>query len=385
MTTHTPPAASTTGPPETRPASLWPQTTRPGAPGATQAFEPTSFDSSSIEDPAAVRARQLQRVSELYDLCQPTLVLRVVLLVQAGVAVATLAAAGGALAWLNQMAELAFPVLAGTLLWLTAVCLLKRLWARVAAWQRAACAIALGAVAAIGGWSLLLPLGMATPQPWTLLASALSGASFAALVWAWLDRRARSAKPADASARLAELQSRIRPHFLFNALNTAVALVQIDPERAEAVLEDLAQLFRVALAEVGASVTLAEEIDLAKRYLAIEQIRFGERLAVSWEVDPATGEARVPPLVLQPLVENAVRHGIETALRGGTVRVRAKMRHGSAQVLISNSLPDTPAAPGTGIALANVRERLALLHDFGASLETWTADEQFHARVTVPV
>jgi two-component system sensor histidine kinase AlgZ len=164
-----------------------------------------------------------------------------------------------------------------------------------------------------------------------------------------------------------------------------VALVQIDPERAENVLEDLSQLFRVALAEVGSSVTLAEEIDLAKRYLAIEQVRFGERLAVSWDVDAATSQARVPPLVLQPLVENAVRHGIETSLSGGTVRVRAKVRHGSATVVISNSLPDTPGQPGAGIALANVRERLSLLHDFGASLETWRSDGQFHARVMVPL
>jgi two-component system sensor histidine kinase AlgZ len=186
-----------------------------------------------------------------------------------------------------------------------------------------------------------------------------------------------------AEAQLQVLKLEMQPHFLFNALNTAVALVQIDPERAENVLEDLSQLFRVALAEVGSSVTLAEEIDLAKRYLAIEQVRFGERLAVSWDVDAATSLARVPPLVLQPLVENAVRHGIETSLSGGTVRVRAKVRHGSATVVISNSLPDTPGQPGAGIALANVRERLSLLHDFGASLETWRSDGQFHARVMV--
>jgi two-component system sensor histidine kinase AlgZ len=222
---------------------------------------------------------------------------------------------------------------------------------------------------------------MVDANPWPVFTSALVGMAFASLVWAWLDQRARIAKPADASARLAELQSRIRPHFLFNALNTAVALVQIDPERAENVLEDLSQLFRVALAEVGSSVTLAEEIDLAKRYLAIEQVRFGDRLAVSWDVDDATSQA----LVLQPLVENAVRHGIETSLSGGTVRVRAKLRHGSATVVISNSLPDTPGQPGAGIALANVRERLSLLHDFGASLETWRSDGQFHARVMVPL
>jgi two-component system sensor histidine kinase AlgZ len=364
-----------------RPTSVWPTTTRPGELGGSH----TAFDTSRFDDPLAERARQVQRVAELYDLCQPTLVLRVVLFVQLGVAIGGLAASGGALQWLTQMAVLAFPALAATLLWLATVCALKVVLSRVAPWQRASVAVALGGVMAVAGWSLLLPLGMADPQAWPVFTAALAGVAFASLVWVWLDQRARIAKPADASARLAELQSRIRPHFLFNALNTAVALVQIDPERAENVLEDLSQLFRVALAEVGSSVTLAEEIDLAKRYLAIEQVRFGERLAVSWDVDPATSQARVPPLVLQPLVENAVRHGIETSVSGGVVRVRAKVRHGSATVVISNSLPDTPGTPGAGIALANVRERLSLLHDFGASLETWRSDGQFHARVVVPL
>jgi two-component system sensor histidine kinase AlgZ len=104
---------------------------------------------------------------------------------------------------------------------------------------------------------------------------ALAGVACAALLWAWLDLRSRMWHPANAAARLAELQSRIRPHFLFNALNTALALVRVDPARAEAVLEDLAELFRVALAEAGASVSLEEEIDLARRYLAIEEVRFG--------------------------------------------------------------------------------------------------------------
>jgi two-component system sensor histidine kinase AlgZ len=370
-----------TRPHESRPTSVWPTSTRPGEIGGP----PTTFDISRFDDPAVERARQVLRVAELYDLCQPTLVLRVVLFVQLGVGVGGLAASGSAMQWVTQMAMLAFPALAGTLLWLASVCALKVVLSRVAPWQRAAVALLLGGVMAVAGWSLLLPLGMVDANPWPTFTSALVGAAFASLVWAWLDQRARIAKPADASARLAELQSRIRPHFLFNALNTAVALVQIDPERAENVLEDLSQLFRVALAEVGSSVTLAEEIDLAKRYLAIEQVRFGERLAVSWDVDAATSQARVPPLVLQPLVENAVRHGIETSLSGGTVRVRAKVRHGSATVVISNSLPDTPGQPGAGIALANVRERLSLLHDFGASLETWRSDGQFHARVMVPL
>lgn len=379
MTVTHPEVPATT--PESRPTSLWPQSTRPGDLRANSVFGASRFGEPPVLDPV----RQRARVAELYDLCRPTLVLRVVLFVQAGVAAAGLVASPGLMAWLTNLAVLAFPALAATLLWLATMCALRPLWPRLPSWQRATGALALGAVMAVAGWALLLPLGMASPGGWPVFAAALSGLVFSALAWAWLDLRAQAARPADASARLAELQSRIRPHFLFNALNTAVALVQIDPERAERVLEDLSQLFRSALAEDGASVTLAEEIELAQRYLAIEQIRFGERLAVSWDVDAATAPARVPPLVLQPLVENAVRHGIEASLRGGHVRVKVTARHGTARVLVSNSLPDVPTIPGAGIALANVRERLSLLHDMGASLETWRGDGQFHARVTVPL
>jgi two-component system sensor histidine kinase AlgZ len=380
-TTHTDPAPSTLV--DSRPASLWPLSTRPGEPArvASSSFMPSRLDEPAPLDPAQQRAR----MAELYDLCRPTLVLRVVLFVQAGVAVGGLLAAPSALAWLTNLAVLAFPALAATLLWLATVCALRPAWPRLVPWQRWAAALGLGALMSCAGWALLLPLGIASAGVWPAFTAGLAGLGAAALVWTWLDLRAQAARPADASARLAELQSRIRPHFLFNALNTAVALVQIDPERAERVLEDLSQLFRVALAEVGASVTLSEEIELAKRYLEIEQVRFGDRLAVSWEVDPATADARVPPLVLQPLVENAVRHGIEASMRGGQVRVKASARHGTARVLVSNSLPDVPTIPGAGIALANVRERLSLLHDIGASLETWRAEGQFHARVTVPL
>jgi two-component system sensor histidine kinase AlgZ len=201
--------------------------------------------------------------------------------------------------------------------------------------------------------------------------------------------RARVWQPANASARLAELQSRIRPHFLFNALNTALALVRVDPAKAEGVLEDLAQLFRVALAEAGASVTLAEEIELARRYLDIEGVRFGARLAVSWELDAQAEAARVPPLVLQPLVENAVRHGIEPATRGGRVRVQTQRQNGLAVVTVSNTLGEVAGAPGHGMALHNIRERLRLLHDVAAQCEVWRDSDQgqdwFHARISLPL
>jgi two-component system sensor histidine kinase AlgZ len=212
-----------------------------------------------------------------------------------------------------------------------------------------------------------------------------AGVGVAGLLWSWLAWRARVWQPAQAQARLAELQSRIRPHFLFNALNTALALVRSDPARAERVLEDLSDLFRTALADTSAATSLDEEIALARAYLAIEQVRFGDRLRVEWEIDRATGSARVPPLVLQPLVENAVRHGVEPAAGGGRVWVRAQARRGQAVITVSNTLPEEPSVPGHGMALHNVRERLRLLHDVAAECTTWREGEVFHVRIVLPM
>jgi two-component system sensor histidine kinase AlgZ len=238
------------------------------------------------------------------------------------------------------------------------------------------------------GWGVALALGVAPPGSWPAAVAALAGAGLAGVLWAWLRLRLALARPADARARLSELQSRIRPHFLFNALNTALALVQVDPARAEVVLEDLSALFRAALAETGSAVTLDDEIDLAQRYLAIEKLRFADRLDLRWDLDPDAAFARLPPLVLQPLVENAVRHGIEPAARGGKVLVKTRLHRGMAEVEVINTLPDDPderGEAGAGIALANVRERLHLMHDLAASLDTRVEAGRWHARITVPM
>jgi two-component system sensor histidine kinase AlgZ len=237
----------------------------------------------------------------------------------------------------------------------------------------------------VGGWLTLLPFGMVTPSPWRTAAVGAAGALFAMTLWIWLVLRVQSRVPAEAKARLAELQSRIRPHFLFNALNTAIALVRIDPRRAEEVLEDLAQLFRMALEDHGQAVTLDAEVDLAQRYLAIEQLRFGDRLRVRWELDPAAARARVPPLILQPLVENAVRHGVEPSPEGGEVLVRTRVRRGQAVLQITNTVPRQPSRPGHGMALKNVRERLQLLHDVAAQFEVKRDAQRFRVQIEVPL
>jgi two-component system sensor histidine kinase AlgZ len=372
--------AADAGDAASRAASLWPDTSRLRGAGPASRFEASRFDPLF-----EARARERWRLATQFDLCRPALALRLLLFVQVLVQMAALPLARGWLDGALRAATLAFGALAAALLWLPLACALRPWLVRRLPGTRSVLLAGLGALCGALGWGLPALMGL---LPFTSAAaggSALAGATTAALVWRWLALRAAAAQPAEAGARLAELQSRIRPHFLFNALNTALALVQVDPQRAEGVLEDLAQLFRVALAESGSAVTLDDEIDLAQRYLAIEQLRFGDRLQVVWDIDPAAAAAQLPPLVLQPLVENAVRHGIEPALRGGRVLVRTRALRGMAEVVVSNTLADEPGRRGAGIALANVAERLRLMHDLAATLHTEVADGMFHARILVPL
>jgi two-component system sensor histidine kinase AlgZ len=309
------------------------------------------------------------------------------LFVHAAMAIGVLFSARDFKAWLALAATGSALAVPGVLIWLLVACGLKRpLGALPTAWQWLAAALlgaGSGAVAAMMSWAFLPEPPIASAVLWQ--APALAGAALAAVLFQWLNLRAKAALPAETVARLAELQSRIRPHFLFNTLNTALALVRLDPARAEGVLEDLAELFRVAITDTGASVTLAEEIELARRYLAIEQIRFGERMKVTWDLDAQAAPARMPPLLLQPLVENAVRHGVEPSAEGGAIRVRTRVKNGRAVVSIANSLPATASRPGNGIALKNVRERLRLMHDVAAHFDARRGPDAFHVQVVVPL
>jgi two-component system sensor histidine kinase AlgZ len=320
-----------------------------------------------------------------FDVCHVGVVLRAVLAVHGVLALGTLFVASDARHWVMLLSTGAIVALPGTVLWLTAACGLKRPLGRVAVpWQWAA-AIALGALAGAFGWSLRTAAGMAADEGLHWLPPVAAGGAIAAALFYWLRLRAQLNQPADATARLVELQSRIRPHFLFNTLNTAMALVRVDPARAEDVLADLSELFRVALMPGGESVSLDEEIELAKRYLEIEQVRFGSRLAVQWELDPQAGRARVPPLLLQPLVENAVRHGIEPSPKGGTIRVRTRNRRAHTVIVIDNTVSGGPSRPGHGLALRNVRERLALMHDVAAQFDARRDGERFRVQIVVPL
>jgi two-component system, LytTR family, sensor histidine kinase AlgZ len=207
-----------------------------------------------------------------------------------------------------------------------------------------------------------------------------------ALLLGYFFLRNRAFSPALAEARLQALQARIRPHFLFNSINAVLSLLRAEPQRAERALEDMADLFRVLMADNRKLTTLTGEIDLCRQYLALEQLRLGERLKVEWAIDPELGQALLPPLMLQPLIENAVYHGIEPAIEPGSIEIGAK-RLGS-QVELSVRNPYRSAQDhhsGNKMALSNIRERLALHFDVEAELQTEASESSHLVRIRVPL
>jgi len=204
-------------------------------------------------------------------------------------------------------------------------------------------------------------------------------------VLAYFDLRARALSPAIAEARIQALQARIRPHFLYNSINAVLSLIRSEPRRAERALEDMADLFRVLMADNRTLAPIANEIELARQYLAIESLRLGDRLKVSWRTEGMPGDALVPPLVLQPLVENAVYHGIEPMPQGGEVAIDVGVTGGQLQMTLTNPMPgETRHSAGNKMALANIRERLQLHFDAEASMKSEVRDGIYRVTIRMP-
>jgi two-component system sensor histidine kinase AlgZ len=186
-------------------------------------------------------------------------------------------------------------------------------------------------------------------------------------------------------AELEALQARIRPHFLFNTLNTGAALVHARPGEAERLLLDLADLFRAALSGPR-ELPLAEELALARRYLEIESLRFGSRLRLSWNMPENIPAVLIPTLSIQPLVENAVRHGVEPSGDGGAVDVTVRLDTDVIRVIISNDLPPsgTQASSGHKVGLVSARERIIALTQGRGRLDTTVSDGRYVATITLP-
>jgi two-component system sensor histidine kinase AlgZ len=378
--------------------------TEHAAPGASAAGEPPAWAVSTqfaLTQFGTTETAPRPQPPSPFDVCHVGVVLRVVLGVQLVVALGTSFGSTSLPDALNRWMQGSVVALPGSLLWLVVACASRRWLDQRSEPVQWGVAGSLGAVsglvgAAQGLWLDWL-LGVPRSLVWSLLPAMGTGAALACAGLAWLRHRSRSELPAHAAARLAELQARIRPHFLFNTLNTAIALVQIDPQRAESVLEDLAELFRQALVSPTMRSTLRDEVDLARRYLSIEQLRFGDRMTVRWELDEAAAEAELPALILQPLVENAVRHGIEPSPEAGWIVVRSRVQAGRVELSVRNSVPAAltvpgVARPGHGMALRNVRQRLKLMHDveadFEAGLQRGDGERQpgvYVVRLSVPL
>jgi two-component system sensor histidine kinase AlgZ len=283
--------------------------------------------------------------------------------------------------------EMAAVVEPTTLITLLAWCALRRAGVRGAAALQRGLAWAVPALTAMvmnrlmqgAGASLLWGL-----RP-DLLAGAL-GLLGGALAQHYMELRARAYSPAIDEAKFQALQSRIRPHFFFNSLNAVLAVIREDPLRAERMLENVAELFRAVMGDVKRLVPLEQELDLCRRYVEIEQTRLGERLQVNWNVGAVHPRVRVPQLLLQPIIENAVRYGAERLAGNCDIEVRVRQQGFKLEIFVSNPIAREPVQrEGNQIGLNNIRGRLALIYDLEASLETRVRRERFELTLTVPV
>jgi two-component system sensor histidine kinase AlgZ len=222
----------------------------------------------------------------------------------------------------------------------------------------------------------------------------LQNAAIAAIMGAvvlryfYVQARIRRTVEAESRARFQALQARIRPHFMFNSMNIIASLTRTNPALAEGVVEDLSDLFRDVLADPDRPSTLARELDLARRYLNIEKLRLGERLHVEERHTGVPLETHVPSLLIQPLVENAVYHGIEPLIEGGTIAIEVTSDRGLITVTIRNPCPDSSMGglhKGNHIALANTRERLRLQFGARARLESSIGGGVYTVRLVFPV
>ena len=265
---------------------------------------------------------------------------------------------------------------------MVALYVLSPVLARLAYWQ--GCAAVLAIALAVSG---AVHAAVAPPDNGlAALARTLALTAIAVVsLLAYLRLLTRAYSPALSEARLQALQSRIRPHFLFNSLNAVLSLMRRDPRRAERALEDLADLFRVLMQDNRSFVRLADEIALLERYAAIEQLRLGERLEITWELDSAPQDALLPPMVLQPLLENAVYHGVEPGTGAGRVVVHIERRGARVLVRIENPYFEEHARrAGNRMAQANIRERLQLFFDAEARLATRVAAGRYVVELEMP-
>jgi len=340
----------------------------------------------------------------LPDFCTSRAALAIVLIVELTAILLALARQGGAPgAAPDFWADLARASL--FLLWVGLVCAALLCWARrplerltVARGSAAVLALLTAAIAAISAAAYLigrsqLASGAGTAAffpsaawPFVLRNIGIGFVIIAvALRYFYVTHQWRRNIEMRAAARVHALQARIRPHFLFNSMNTIASLTRSDPVLAEQAVQDLADLFRASLSDQHQTITLEEELEVARTYQRIEELRLGPRLRVSWEIDRLPRDARVPGLLLQPLIENAIYHGIEPRPEGGTVSVAGELTGNLVTVVVRNPVAERQSErEGNRLALANIRERLALLYGELALVKAGRFEDEYIVTLRFP-
>jgi two-component system, LytTR family, sensor histidine kinase AlgZ len=259
------------------------------------------------------------------------------------------------------------------LFWIGASAFLRKL----AYWQAATLLCVVGCVIAIA------VAKYSNGVAWRAIALTLFGLG---AVLVYFQTLGRALSPAVTEARLQALQARIRPHFLFNAINGVLGVLRYEPKRAENALEDLAELFRALMRDNKDLRPLHDEVVLTRQYLDLEKLRLGNRLSVDWQLDKMPSDALVPSLILQPIAENAVYHGIEPSNQPGVIEIEAIRSRN--QVIISVKNPFVENAGnhhgGNKMAMGNIRERLALHFDAEATMTAGPRDGRWHVVITLP-
>jgi two-component system sensor histidine kinase AlgZ len=328
--------------------------------------------------------RQNDRTNALPDFRNLGVVARILLVVNAAALAAALLRAQHATEIGAQFFQIAFWVEPALSVILAALYAASALLARLRYAAGFLCTLAIVAALTLALSAVQSLLGR-TPDWSALLCGVALAIALAALLLEYFRVRSRAFSPALAEARLQALQARIRPHFLFNSLNAVLAIIRGDPKRAERALEDLADLFRSLLADNRQLIAMREEISLCRQYLNLEHLRLGERLQVQWTIDPGAEDALVPPMLLQPLVENAVYHGIEPGIAAGAIEIRIRLEGDRLLVTLSNPYhPEHQHRQGNRMALANIRERLQLHFDVEAKLDAGVDGERYRIGMVMP-
>jgi two-component system sensor histidine kinase AlgZ len=324
------------------------------------------------------------RQVELPNFCHLGVNLRIALTVEAALVAGVLARVADARAFVEEFVAISALAQPALLLTLLALCAASRVMHRASYRVGVALTLLLATAVPLLVYAWLGPV-LGGPRPPSILALGSFVFVLGALLLGYFNLRDRALSPAITEARLQALQARIRPHFLFNSLNAVLSLVRSDPRRAERALEDLAELFRALMSDARRLVPLADEVELTRAYLELEQLRLGDRLEVVWHVEKMPADALIPPLVIQPLVENAVYHGVEPQRDAGEISINIYRSTDRVHIVVKNPVAaEAGHHKGNRVALENIRERLMLHFDLDATLKSEPLGSVYQVHISLP-